>query len=259
MTRPDFFDCNTRIGKPGRSGPGAFHTTEGLLEDMDYFGISEAVVHHVAAVGASEGNGRLLNEIGGQDRLHGAWVFPPHYQIDFPRPDQTVDQMLNLGVKVARIFPPYYHAGLVADWASGGLFQALEAHRVPLMIAGSQLGKHPDDTRPGYSAQNVYDICCSYPRLPVVIVHLNWSATRILHPLMQSRPNLLVEISYYSSHRGVEFLAQRFGAERILFGTGIPETSPGVALALVMYAGVTEGERRLIAGDNLRRLLSDVE
>jgi len=259
MTRPEFFDCNTRIGKPGKPGPGAFHTKDGLLREMDYLGISEAVVHHVAAVGASAGNGRLLDEIAGETRLHGSWVFPPHHQIDFPDPGKAVEEMLSLGVKVARIFPPYYHAGVVADWASGRFFRALEAHRVPLMISGSQLGKHPDDTRPSYSAQNIYDICQSYPSLPVAIVHLNWSATRILHPLMQSCPNLLVEISYYSSHRGVEFLVQQSGAERILFGTGMPETSPGVALALVLYADVSEEERRLIAGDNLRRLLSEVE
>lgn len=259
MTRPEFFDCNARIGKPGKSAPGAYHTCEGLVKEMDYLGISEAIVHHVAAAGASAGNGRLLDEIASEERLHGSWVLPVHYQIDFPDPDKAVDEMLSLGVKVARIFPPYYHVGLVADWASGGLFRALASHRVPLMIAGSQLGQHPDDTRPGYSAQNVYDICRSYPRLPVVIVHLNWSATRILHPLMHACPNLLVEISYYSSHRGVEFLAQQFGADRILFGTGMPETGPGVALALVMYADVSEEARRAIAGGNIRRLLSEVE
>jgi predicted TIM-barrel fold metal-dependent hydrolase len=165
---------------------------------------------------------------------------------------------LNQGVRVARIFPPYYHATAVGEWAAGELFRALEAHRLPLMIAGSELGKHPDDTRPGYSAQNVYDICQAHPQLPVVVVHLNWSATRILHPLMHSCSNLFVEISYYSTHRGVEFLARQFGADRILFGTGMPETSPGVGLALVLYAGVSDEERRLIAGDNLRRLLADV-
>jgi predicted TIM-barrel fold metal-dependent hydrolase len=77
--------------------------------------------------------------------------------------------------------------------------------------------------------------------------------------LMHSCPNLFVEISYYSSHRGVEFLAQHFRAERILFGTGMPETGPGVPLALVMYAGVSEAEKELIAGENLRRLLAAVQ
>ncbi len=258
MTELDFFDCNTRIGRPARPSPGAFHTKKGLLAEMDYLGISEALVYHVDALGSSVGNTQLLDEINGETRLHGCWILPPHYQVDFPDPASTVDEMLNHGVTVARIVPPYYHANIVADWASGGLFQALEAHRVPLMIAGSQLGKHPDDTRPGYSAQNVYDICTTYPRLPVVIVHLNWSATRILIPLMKACPNLLVEISYYSSHRGVEFLAQHFGAERILFGTGMPETGR-VALAMVTYAAVSAAERQLIAGGNLRALLAQVQ
>ena len=258
MSRPEFFDCNTQIGVTGRPGPGGFSTVDGLIRRMDAVGIAEAIVHHVAAVGRSAGNHRMLEEIAGEARLRGCWVLPPHHEIDFLDAEALVGEMLAHGVHVARTEPPYYHADVLADWACGGLLAALESHRVPLLLGGTRLGRHPDDTRSAFSAQGVYDICQRHPDLPVVILHLNWSATRLVVPLLRTCPNLHVEISYYSAHRGLEFLAQRFGSERILFGTGVPTTGPGAPLALVTYAALADEERQLIAGGSIRRLLAGV-
>ena len=260
MAQLSVFDCNTYIGRPGKSSPLAFHTVEGLLAEMDYLGIDEAVVYHLTAVGAwEEGNARLMEAIQGHERLHGCWVYPLHHYPDMPEPSKVVEDMLSQRVKVARLFPPYYHAHHMADWACGKLFSAFEAHRVPVLLTSSELGQFPDELRPAYSVQNVYDICQRYPRLPLVIMRINFSATRILYPLMLACPNLCVEISYYTTHRGVEFLARDFGPERVLFGTGMPYNGPGVALGLVRYADVTDEARALIAGGNLRRLMAEVE
>ena len=46
-----------------------------------------------------------------------------------------------------------------------------------------------------------------------------------------------------------------FGAERLIFGTGMPEYAPGPAVTLITYSGLDEEAKRQVAGDNLRRLL----
>jgi hypothetical protein len=252
MTQLSFFDCNTHIGRQRKSSPLAFHTVEGLLAEMGYLGIDEAVVYHVA------GNGRLMDDIKTHERLHGCWVYPLHHYPDMPEPLKVVEDMLSQGVKAARLLPPYYHAHLVADWACGKLFSAFEAYRVPVLLTDSDLGKFPDETRPGYSAQNIYDICQRSPRMPLVIMRLNFSAINVIYPLMNQCPNLSLEISYYTPHRGVERLVEDFGPERILFGTGMPYNGPGVALGLVRYSEITDEARALIASGNLRRLMEAV-
>ena len=82
--------------------------------------------------------------------------------------------------------------------------------------------------------------------------------TPLLLPLLKECPNLHVEVSYFTAHRGVEYLTQNIGAERIIFGSGLPWGPPGPGKVAVNYAAISDEERRLIAGDNLRRLLNEV-
>lgn len=156
MVQLNFFDCNTYIGRQRKSSPLAFHTVEGLLAEMDYLGIDEAVVYHVAS------NGRLMEDIEGHKQLHGCWVYPLHHYPSMPEPIKMVEDMLNQGVKITR-----------------------EAYRTPVLLTDSDLGKFPDETRPSYSAQNIYDICQRYPRTPLVIMRLNFSAINVIYPLMK--------------------------------------------------------------------------
>jgi predicted TIM-barrel fold metal-dependent hydrolase len=110
----------------------------------------------------------------------------------------------------------------------------------------------------GFSVENIVELCQSYPNLPVVIIRFNYENTRLAFRLLNRFPNLLLEISYYSTPRGIELLTRAFGAKRLLFGTGMPAINPGVALTLVRYANISDDEKRMIAGDNLRQLLKDV-
>jgi predicted TIM-barrel fold metal-dependent hydrolase len=48
------------------------------------------------------------------------------------------------------------------------------------------------------------------------------------------------------------------GAERLLFGSGLPAASPGPAIAALQYAFVADEQRAMIAGENLSRLLEEV-
>jgi predicted TIM-barrel fold metal-dependent hydrolase len=48
---------------------------------------------------------------------------------------------------------------------------------------------------------------------------------------------------------------ERFGAERILFGSRLPLYTPGAPLAVLLTARVPDSAKRAIAGGNLRRLL----
>jgi predicted TIM-barrel fold metal-dependent hydrolase len=48
------------------------------------------------------------------------------------------------------------------------------------------------------------------------------------------------------------------GPDRVLFGTGYPETEPMAAVTQLMYADITESDRAAIGAGNLHRLLGGV-
>ncbi len=259
----DFFDCNCMIGKVSKPPPSHFATKERLLEEMDYLCIREAAVFHTLARDYSPwvGNAELMTEIEGEERLHGCWVFPLHPDPG-TKPQDMVNEMLARGVKVARLFPPYSNGYVVSPLACGGLFEALAVHRIPVLLTGSDLGRHPAVTPQkeptAFSVQNICDLCETYPRMPIIIVRFNYQNLRIIFPMLERFPNLYLEISYFTAHRGIELLCKSWGAERILFGTGMPVNHPAVALMLVRYARISDEEKQMVAAHNFRRLLSEV-
>ena len=72
---------------------------------------------------------------------------------------------------------------------------------------------------------------------------------------MQLHDNLHLEFSGYQINRGVERYTAEFGDERLLFGTGGYEKSPGAARTYIDYAQIPAESKSRIAGGNLRRLL----
>ncbi|MCK5738614.1 amidohydrolase family protein, partial [bacterium] len=67
--------------------------------------------------------------------------------------------------------------------------------------------------------------------------------------------NLHVEFSNLQSYNYPDWLVSRFGADRLLFGSEMPLKTPGAARALIDYADISTDDKKLIAGENLKRLL----
>lgn len=261
MSTLRFFDANCIVGTLTRPEPsGHPDTVEKLEAELEYFGIDDALVCHARAVerNLDVGNRTIVDELTGHDSLHPAWVIPMHTAIDYPEPEQFVDEMIAAGVHAVRVWPPPYHGYLADPWALGPLWDALAARRVPVLVGASDLGRYPDQIGHGFSARNLYDVCRAHPTLPVVVVRLNFSALRVGVPLMRECPNLFAELSFFTTHRGVEFLCEHVGAERLLYGSGLPYGSPGPGITGIQYALISDEERALIAGENLRELLGRV-
>jgi hypothetical protein len=261
MSDPVFFDANCMVGELTAPNPsGRPLTVNALQDELAYFGIADALVCHAEAAERNLhlGNARLVEEINGVAGLHPSWVIPMHTSIDYAAPGEYVSNMLELGIHAVRVWPPPYHGYLVDTWALGPLWDELADRRIPVLVGTSDLGRFPDQPAAGFSAKNLYEICQRYPSLPVVVVRLNFSALSVAVPLLRECPNLLVELSYFTTHRGVEYLVEQVGAERLVFGSGLPWASPGPGIAAVQYAMIHDEERQLIAGENLRRLLAYV-
>jgi hypothetical protein len=243
----DLFDANCMLGPLVAPKEGFPQTTAELLEVMDSFGIAEVLVY------ASEskeyhpayGNSALLEAIAHVDRIHAMWVMMPSHTTEFPDEQQLVEEMLSRGVKAARIFPgPDRHNISLKEWCSGNLLRSLERKAIPLFIDLDQL-----------DWDAVHELCNTYSKLPLVLTNVGYRSDRFLYPLWEKFNNLHIELSHYFGHRAIETLTDRFGAQRLLFGTGLPYYTPASAIGMLSYAKISESDKRQIAGDNLRHLL----
>ena len=246
----DLFDSNCMVGRTSISAPRFVHTANEFLGVMDEFGIKESLVYHSFGKEYEPAycNKVLAEEIADIDRLHPVWVVEPSWTGEIEDEKQLVKNMLSSGVKAARIFPaPDFRNFSLKKWCSGRLLGALEEKLIPLFIDIEQI-----------ETDTVFELCTDYPKLPIVLAGVGYRYNRMLYPLWEKFENLYTELSVYYVHRGIEELVKRFGPHRLLFGTNLPWYTPWVAVAMLSYARISDSDKKLIAGDNLRNLLNKV-
>ena len=75
---------------------------------------------------------------------------------------------------------------------------------------------------------------------------------------MRDCGNVLVELSNFVGEGFVEYATREFGAHRLIFGSFLPVNDPLVAMGMILDAEIAEEQKALMAGENLRRLATEV-
>jgi len=255
--RWNFFDARCTVGRHVLLHEGDPHTASDLLAEMDHYGIAEALVvgslsreHHPL-----DGNAQALDVAAADRRLHPAWAALPPGAGEQPEPPEMLDQMRRCRVGALFLFTGQYRLSL-ADWCVDELLEPMAEAGVPVVIC-------PDEIGPNCPAQDqtnwneVVALCRRWPSLPVIVSEFRIRRTqRVLYRALDACPNLRVELSGYWLHRGTEYVTSRWGAERLIFGSNWPQFGPHMTLATLACAEIDDADKRLIAGDNLRRLIA---
>jgi len=252
----EFFDANCMIGRYNVFRQGSFYTKKRLLEEMEYYGISEALIFHAVSMENSPqlGNRLTLQESLGTPSLHPVWSLLPAMPRETSPPDVMIQEMEKFNVRVARLFPLQFHFDL-DGWCLAEVLQILSDHSIPVIIDYFDSGMpHADRT----DWRSVVDVCQRYPDLPVIVTEFRFRTNRRLYQAMDKCPNLHIELSALWLFRAVESICRRFGAERLLFGTRLPIRDPSCALGMVNYAMISEEEKAMVASGNLRKLMGAV-
>ena len=246
------FDANVMLGPTNTDREPSFRTPEELLAEMDRLGIGDSLVYSSQArMGdPAAGNLLLLDQIRDHPRLHPCWVLlPPGTSQQLP-PEDLVSQMKGLGVGAVRMFPGDHFFPLL-ERSLRPLLLALAKARIPLLI---------DTDRKSWAQlsldwRELLALAESHPRLPLVLLREGGSTARVLFSLWDEVPNIHLDVSYLQQSSIVEEVCGRFGAQRLLFGTNMPEYDPGGPLALLEGAMIEEEQRIQIGGNHLRELL----
>lgn len=246
-----YLDSCASIGMQGPTDARVPWKTESLLSDMEHVGIHGALVWHWTAreYDPSFGNRKLLEEIAGRDRLYPCWVLLPHHAGEMPRGSDLVGEMIEHGVRAAKMFPRRHHYRF-DEAVCGELFTALEEAEIPLLI---DVGLYGEDQQASF--EEIERLCRVHPGLPVLLQKARWESVRDVVDLMQRHPRTYIEFSNYQVHYGPEFMIEKLGADRLLLGTEWPFKSPGAARSLLDYAEISDEDRAKVAGLNFSRLL----
>jgi predicted TIM-barrel fold metal-dependent hydrolase len=248
----DFFDCNACFGIS--QVPLSLRqatTAEELLQEMEFCGIGEALVYHIAMRDDSPlvGNELLSKSIQGSENLHGSWAIVPCQTGEQEPSHAFLRKMRQHGIRALRAFPSK-HRYLLDGITFGQLFGALEKRKVPLFLSIAE----SSGGRAGWAL--VEQLLLEFPRLVLVATdHGPWGDDRFFRPLLDRFKGLHIDTSRYELDGGIADFCDRYGAKRILFGTGFPAANMGGALLTLSSAEISKKEKELIASRNLHRLL----
>lgn len=253
-----FFDAHCYVGRYKTFREGSFYTTEDLLKQMEYYGIAEALVTHSMSREhhPADGNPAVMREVGGKSNLHPSWTALPSRSGELPPPREFVAQMISQSVRAMKLFYGHYTFPL-AEWCIGDLLSELEAHRIPTFLDPDiEYCTWAEDR---FDWNGVDAVCVAHPQLPVILSEARFrSSNRLLYHLLDKHRNLHIETFGYWAYHGIEFITREFGADRLIFGTRMPWRDPSCAIAQLVYSDISQEDKRLIAGDNLRKLLGGV-
>lgn len=104
----------------------------------------------------------------------------------------------------------------------------------------------------------VLDIAQRFPNLHCLIAHSGGSfafAEQVVGVAKQAA-NISAELTLTPVTNGViEYLCAEIGADRVLYGTDAPMRDPRPQLGWVVYTRLSEADKRLVLGENFRRIL----
>jgi len=241
-----FFDANVAVGLPMNAGTFTpLATPAELSAYLSRAGLSGALVWHwtQAESHPASGNGLLPPYLEAEGEVYPCWaVLPPATS----EPTGLETPVLDNLPGALRLFPGQ-HRYAVNRVALGGLLDEASGRRVPVLLSLEH----------GVGWSQVYDLLRDFPDLTCVLCDLGtWSMDRYTYPLLEAYPNVHLETGMLSlADGGVEGVVERFGAGRLVFGSGFPERYAEAAMLQLTHADIGAADRQAIAADNMLHLL----
>jgi predicted TIM-barrel fold metal-dependent hydrolase len=243
----EFFDCNCSIGKPPIPTFRTAETTSDLLEEMNRCGIRQALVTHASMRFDTPlvGNPKVVASVQGYPSLQPTWAILPEQTGEQPKPEAFLKEMKANGVKALWAFPNEHHYSL-DGLTFGPLFELLQEKRIPLFVKLDLIRLRP--------------LLVDFPRLITIVVNQGpHSLERYLRPLFDRYANLYLDSSYYIVDGLIEEFCQRYGAQRLLFGSAFPDNCIGGSFLRLLHADIPQNDKEAVAGENLAALLEEAK
>lgn len=245
-----FIDARCQLGRRCVVRENEPVTKEEIVELLDRCHIEKAVAYHAIAKegDVKGGNMELLKETESDDRFLRQWVAMPSAFGEFMSVDELLDGMKKNNVSSIRMFPKT-HGYSIRPYALGKFMNAMAEHKIPVFMMYSELA----------SEDALYAMLTDYPEVNFIISDISYREERKLFPIFEQCKNFHIGTGNYVVHGGVKTMCEYFGAERMIFDTGLPTGSATAAVSLICYAEISEEEKALIASGNLERMLGEVK
>ncbi len=240
-----YFDSNVCVGKRGYIDAGALWRSEDIIEVMKNAGISGGLAYAGWARDYTPvyGNERLVGEIEkAKGYFYGCYAVMPGVLGCAPSPNEAVKD-IKLKKMAAAVMFPKSQTYLPTETVMGEYYSALEEAGILLIVEETEI-----------SPSDLNALLTAHPGLNILLARISWGNCDSIYGLLKKYPNLYVDISLAESADVIGDAAKNVGAERLVFSSGLPFTSPEKVIGMVDNADISDEEKKLIASGNIIRL-----
>lgn len=244
------FDTSAWLGRPA-SGWVAYRTAEELDAALKKSGFHGALISHKIGEmnDALLGNRALAADLPKLPNCHGVLSLVPPGTGEFDDLEEVLATTQKVGFRAVRIFPKAHRWSLRVPTVPQ-LLRALEKHGFPLFISIGQT-----------SWAEIAGIAKDYPKLAVVVDgvgHHEYLNIRGCLPWLEAAPNIIADTHSLFLVGSLEWLVDRIGISRIVYGSNQPVDDPAAGLYLLAYSELKLDLKRRIAHGNAKQLIEGV-
>ncbi|HOK55888.1 MAG TPA: amidohydrolase family protein [bacterium] len=248
----EFFDVNVWFGNLKDDIKKISVSLKRISEKLDELNIKKAIVYHISQrdVHPEFGNEILIKEIADKEKFYGIITLLPFQTDEIKKID--FKDLKNKKIVGFNFFPKK-HNYILDKITFGDFLSELEYKNFPVFF----------DLLSGFSVdyRDVYSILNNFPKLTCILCNLGiWNTNRFTWPLIEKCPNVYLESSLLSLQEGgIEETVKKYGAERIVFGSGFPERYFEASILQLVHAEINEKDKEKIAHKNIERIIKRIK
>ena len=177
------------------------------------------------------------------ERFRGyCWVTPNYPEHVLGELARCIDELHFVGIKV-HTHPQYPYDGPRYD----AVYRFADEHHLPILA----------HTWGDVSVRQFAAMARKHPNARFLLGHTSAGDININIEELDRTPNLYAELAFSGgTPRQTELLVRRIGAPRILWGSDTPLFAASHQIGKVVFADISDIDKRLILGENARRLFN---
>ncbi|MCX8082738.1 MAG: amidohydrolase family protein [bacterium] len=247
-----FFDVNVYIGKRMDDPRDIYISSEQLVHKIKSLNIEKSIVYHISQRDGhpDTGNKILIKEISDKPQLYGILTVLPFQtgEIEKFNFKELKDNKI-----VGFNFFPKKHNYLLNRITFGDFLAEIEHRHFPVFF----------DIMSGFSVgwEEIYSLLENFPELVCILCNPGiWNTDRYTWPLLEKFHNVYLESSLLSLNEGsIEETVKKYGAERVIFGSGYPERYIEGAVLQLIHSKIAEKDKEKIAYQNIKRIIDNIK
>lgn len=250
-----------KIAEKAVAGTDAFYGTtaagKGTVPDLLKMGAAAGVDHFIVQSVATTPkqvasiNTFIAQKVAASDgKMTGLGTLHP----DSEDIEGDVNEIIKLGLHGVKLHPDIQRFAMDADKCMP-MYELCQYHNLPMLI-------HTGDYRYDYSNPNrVEPVLKNFPHLVMIGAHLGgWSVCTEASEKLAKYENLFVDCSstfpFTTDHDAALEAINRYGTDRVMFGSDYPMWSPKNELDFFMRLDFTDAERRKMLKDTAKQIFN---